>query len=96
MEKTGLRRFFSFFITEQDVKNLKPHPEPYLKAVDLSGCSKEQCLVLEDSYRGVQSAKAAGLTCYAIPDVLTKVQDFSVADKVLGGISEVPEIVLHS
>ena len=94
MEMTGLRHFFSFFITEQDVRNLKPDPEPYLKAVELSGQTKEHCLVLEDSFRGVQAAKAAGLTCYAIPDELTRVQDFSIADKVLKSIRELPRIIL--
>ncbi len=91
MRQTGLRKFFSFFITGDDVENVKPDPEPYLKAVGLSGHPKEHCLVLEDSYRGLQAAKAAGLTCYAIPDALTKVQNFSIADKVLGNIRELPE-----
>ena len=93
MEMTGLRRFFDFFVTEQDVKKLKPNPEPYLKAVELSGHAKEHCLVLEDSFRGVQAAKAAGLTCYAIPDELTRTQDFSIADKVLESIRELPALL---
>ena len=93
MEKTGLRRFFDFFIAGDDVKNIKPDPEPYLKALEKSQCFKEDCLVLEDSYRGVQSAKAAGLTCFAIPDVLTRTHDFSIADKVLESIRELPALL---
>ncbi len=95
MEKTGLRRFFSFFLTAADVKKIKPDPELYLKAIELSEKSKEECLVLEDSFRGVQAAKAAGITCYAIPDKLTEIQNFSIADKVLGSIREVPKLLLH-
>ena len=94
MDKTGLRRFFDFFITGDDVEHLKPSPEPYLKALEHSGYLKEQCLVLEDSHRGVQAAKAAGLTCFAVPDELTRGQNFSTADRVLGSIRELPGIIL--
>jgi HAD superfamily hydrolase (TIGR01509 family) len=94
MEKTGIRHFFDFMITGEDIAHVKPNPEPYLKAWECSGVPKERCLVLEDSRRGVQAAKAAGLTCYAIPDALTKSHDFSIADKVLGSIREVPALVL--
>lgn len=94
MEQTGLRHFFDFFITANDVKKRKPDPEPYLKAVGLAKQAKEDCLVLEDSFRGVQAAKAAGLTCYAIPDALTRMQDFSIADKVLSNIRELPALLM--
>jgi HAD superfamily hydrolase (TIGR01509 family) len=93
MEKTGMRHFFDFVITGEDVTRYKPDPEPYLKAWQLSGKEKEQCLVLEDSRRGVVAAKAAGLTCYAIPDALTKEHDFSIADKVLHSIRELPPLI---
>jgi HAD superfamily hydrolase (TIGR01509 family) len=94
MDQTGLRRHFTFFITANDVENVKPHPEPYLKALDHVKLPKEECLVLEDSRRGVQAAKAAGLTCFAIPDALTRSQDFSIADRVLESIREVPSLAL--
>jgi len=93
MRKTGLLHFFDFFITGDDVVKTKPHPDPYLKAIELSGKKKEQCLVLEDSGNGAQAAKNAGLTCYAIPDALTRAHDFSHADKVLNSIREVPALV---
>ncbi len=95
MEKTGLRKYFSFFITFEDVTNAKPDPEPYLKAIELSKIPKEQCLVLEDSGRGVQAAKAAGLKCYAIPEAWSRNHDFSSVDKVLGSIRELPDILFN-
>ncbi|WP_108650146.1 HAD family hydrolase [Dongshaea marina] len=39
----------------------KPHPAFYLKAAEALGLSPEQCMVIEDSVAGVQSAKAAGI-----------------------------------
>lgn len=94
LRSNGLAPFFSFFITADDVVNIKPDPEPYLKAVEHTGMAKEDCLVFEDSRRGAMAAKAAGLTCYAIPDGLTKHQDLSFVDKILGSIREIPALVL--
>ncbi len=93
MRKTGLREFFDFIVACEDTENHKPHPEPYLKALALSKKTKEQCLVLEDSGNGSLAAKAAGITCYAIPDEMTKAHDFSHADKVLASIREVPKLL---
>ncbi len=94
MEKTLLRKYFDFFVTEQDVENTKPDPEPYLTALKISKQKSEDCLVLEDAMRGVQAAKAAGITCYAIPNDLTKDHDFSMADKVLRNLKELPNLLL--
>lgn len=94
MQKTGLRDYFDFVVTYEDTERHKPNPDPYLKALSLSQKPKEKCLVLEDSGNGTQAAKAARLTCFAIPDEMTKGHDFSIADKVLGGIREVPDLLL--
>src|SRR3990167_840311 len=93
MEKTVLKKFFSLFVTFEDVKNAKPNPEPYLKAVELSKVPKEQCLAIEDSGRGLTAAKAAGLSCYIIPEAWSASHDFSGADKVLKSIRELPEVL---
>ena len=44
MEKTNLRKFFDFSITRDDVSHGKPHSEPYLKAIEISGIPKELVL----------------------------------------------------
>ena len=53
-------------ITAYDVIKGKPDPEPYLKAWERSGLTKEQCVVIENAPLGVRSGKAAGLTVYAV------------------------------
>jgi len=93
MRKTGLQDYFDFVVTYEDTERHKPDSDPYLKALALSQKSKEKCLVLEDSGNGTQAAKAAGLTCYAVPDEMTRGYDFSIADKVLASITEVPELI---
>ncbi|MBS2100192.1 HAD family hydrolase [Carboxylicivirga linearis] len=53
-------------ISGRDVKQGKPHPEPYLIALEKSGLEKEQCIVVENAPLGVESAKAAGIYTIAV------------------------------
>jgi sugar-phosphatase len=48
------------FITSTDIKNGKPHPEPYLKGAALLGFSPGECVVFEDAPAGIRAGKAAG------------------------------------
>lgn len=50
-----------FFITSSDVKNGKPHPEPYLLGAERLGFPAERCIVVEDAPAGIRAAKAAGM-----------------------------------
>jgi len=53
-------------ISAKDVTQGKPHPEPYLKAVDRSGYKADECMVVENAPLGVRSAKAAGVVTIAV------------------------------
>jgi beta-phosphoglucomutase len=58
---------FSAIVTGNDVKEGKPSPEPYLKAVEMLKVNKNECIAVENAPLGVESAKRAGLYCIAIP-----------------------------
>ncbi len=60
------RDYFETIVTADDVKRFKPNPDPYLKALEKLKQDPESCLVVENAPAGIQSAKAAGLTCYAV------------------------------
>jgi mannitol-1-/sugar-/sorbitol-6-phosphatase len=47
-------------ITSNDIKNGKPHPEPYLKGAAILGFAASGCIVFEDVPAGIRSGKAAG------------------------------------
>ena len=47
-------------ITSSDVKNGKPHPEPFLKAAEALGLDPHDCLVIEDAPAGIRAGKQAG------------------------------------
>ncbi len=83
-----LLAFFDFVLCREDYREAKPDPEPYLLALQHSGRDPRNCLVIEDSARGLEAAKAAGLTCWVIPSTLTSGQDFSTADRILNRIED--------
>jgi HAD superfamily hydrolase (TIGR01509 family) len=91
--RTGFKKYFDFILTSDDFEKVKPDPEPYLKALEISRMKKEDCIVVEDSERGLKAAVAAGIKCYIIPTHLTKNSNFTRAEKVLKNITEVIEIV---
>lgn len=58
---------FDVVVAGDDVRNAKPHPEPYLSAAAQLGVPIAECIALEDSEPGVASAVAAGATVFALP-----------------------------
>ncbi len=69
IKMAGLGRVFDGSITHDDVSNLKPHPEPYLKGAELLNVDPIKCVVFEDSIAGFVAARAAGMTCVGIGEV---------------------------
>jgi len=61
---------FSAIVTADDVTRLKPHPEPYLTALELIGAAAWQTVVLEDSPTGIAAAEAAGCHVVGVPSVV--------------------------
>ncbi len=56
----------------------KPAPDIYLHAAEQLGIAPERCLALEDSPAGTQSALAAGMTCFTVPDLShSSLEDFA-------------------
>ena len=58
---------FDVTVCGADVRNPKPHPEPYQLAAALVGADPRFCVALEDSPSGVAAAEAAGCATVAIP-----------------------------
>jgi HAD superfamily hydrolase (TIGR01509 family) len=73
-----------------EVKRTKPDPELYCAALGALGVRGDQAVALEDSPNGVVAAKAAGLTCVAVPNGLTRRLPFDGADLRLNSLADVP------
>lgn len=61
---------FGHHVTGDDVRRLKPHPEPYLTALARLAAPAGRTIVLEDSPAGVMAAEAAGCHVVAVPSVV--------------------------
>jgi HAD superfamily hydrolase (TIGR01509 family) len=70
MTNQGAGRTFEHVVTADDVTNLKPHPEPYLRVLDLMAVRPERTVALEDSPNGMMSATAAGCLVVGVPSVV--------------------------
>jgi beta-phosphoglucomutase len=66
VESSGLAPLLRGIVSSDDVVHGKPHPEGYLKALELLGDVRPgEVLAIDDTEAGVASAKAAGLLTFA-------------------------------
>ena len=56
LSKLGIIEFMDLIISNEDVKNSKPHPEMYWKAISMMSCLPEETLIVEDSPYGLLAA----------------------------------------
>jgi len=87
-QHTGFLRFFDFVLTASDVTRVKPDPELYLRAVERTGLNPEDCLAIEDSARGLDAARGAGVRCIVVPTPLTRDAVFAGAERVFGRVED--------
>jgi len=84
-----LDRYFGAFVSVDEVKNPKPHPETFLRAARRLALIPSECVVLEDAPVGIQAAKRAGMKAVAVLHQFTEKEDFPEADRVVANLSEV-------
>jgi len=72
LEALDLRREFEFVASGDDVERGKPDPEIYQVLVKQLTLAPRECLAIEDSTAGIQSALAAGLWCIAPTSEFTR------------------------
>jgi HAD superfamily hydrolase (TIGR01509 family) len=56
LSTTGLMKYVDIVLSNEDVKNAKPHPEMYWKAMSMMSVLPENTLIVEDSPKGLLSA----------------------------------------
>ena len=77
---------FDVIVTADDVAEGKPAPDIYLLACKRLGVAPGDSIALEDTAAGIAAAKAAGLTCIAVPQFAET--DVSEADRVIDSLEE--------
>ncbi|WP_163009790.1 HAD family hydrolase, partial [Pseudomonas viridiflava] len=62
----GIVDRFETIVIGGELARGKPHPMPYLTALELLGVSADEAIAFEDSLAGVQSAHAAGIHTFGM------------------------------
>lgn len=94
LHRFGVDRFFPMTVARQDYTGAKPLPDAFLTAARKLKLAPAQCVVVEDTYKGVMAAVNAGIACIAVPNQYTLRNDFSQASIVLSNLGELtPEVV---
>ena len=60
LKKSDLHQYLEFFISNEEVKDPKPHPEIYTTAMQRLKLKPEECLIIEDNENGLKAARASG------------------------------------
>ncbi|MGA3098974.1 MAG: HAD family phosphatase [Bryobacteraceae bacterium] len=61
LKESGLAKYFRVVVDGHQVERPKPFPDIYRRAAELLGEPPANCIVFEDSYSGVEAARAAGM-----------------------------------
>lgn len=89
----GIVDFMDFVLCEGEYPRAKPHPDPYLKGLDMFNAKKEETIIIEDSQRGLISANRAEIDCVIIHNEFTKTQDFTTATHKIDKLSDLVNLL---
>jgi HAD superfamily hydrolase (TIGR01509 family) len=84
----ALHEAVSAVVCGDDVRQNKPAPECYQLVLQRVAAAPDECVAIEDSEHGIFSATAAGLACVAVPNPMSRHQDFSRASAVVANLAD--------
>lgn len=96
LKKCQIDKYFDDIIGGDEVTKGKPDPEPYLNALKYLQLPASDCIVIEDSQSGIESAKAAGCYCVAVRNANIPPQDYSRADQLVDSLTEISFEIQHN
>lgn len=87
LECLNLLSAFDVITTRDNVQNLKPHPEVYLRTALALKSLPSACVVFEDSQSGVSAAKSARMFCVGLMTSFSR-ETMSEADQIITDFTE--------
>ncbi len=91
----GIREAFPVIVAADEVEHSKPDPETYLKAIsrvqeyyNLAGLTARECVAIEDTPTGMQSARHAGMFVVGVAHSYSVERLKGEADYVVKGLGE--------
>ena len=68
LEHFNISSLFELILTQEDVTNMKPDPEGFIKAINYFGVTPENTLIFEDSDSGIEAAKKCSTSILSVLD----------------------------
>lgn len=93
LDNLNLRHYFPVIVGPEDVATSKPDPEVFLKAAVKLGVAPQNCIVFEDSPKGVEAARRAGMKCVGIASYHTAEE--LANDNVLCVVDDYNDVLLN-
>jgi len=81
-----LHKFFEAIVSADDVKESKPNPETFLSCAEKLNVLPADCIVFEDSPKGVEAAARAGMKALVITTMHT--EDEFYGDNIIGFVKD--------
>jgi len=95
LARAGLLDYFSAIVSAEDTPASKPAPDPYIRAVALLAeridgpeLQPSECVAIEDSRWGLESARAAGLRTVALTSSYDASELQSVAELIIASLAD--------
>lgn len=92
----GLAAWLRTVVAREDYARAKPAPDAYREAARRLGRPPEECLVVEDTPRGVAAGRAAGMLVVAAPSDLTAGEDFAGATARIASLDRLTPALVHA
>ncbi len=95
LKDSGLRDYFETIVATDHIQNSKPAPDGYLLALErlnqgvCERISAEQCVVIEDSRWGLESARSAGMHGVGVTNTYPAEELAGYAEKVVSQLTEI-------
>ena len=93
IDHTQIRKYFDAIVSADDVSISKPHPETFLKCAAQLGYAPSDCIVFEDTPKGVLCAQSAGMKTIVIKGMHQEAE-FADFDNILFFIEDYTHLEL--
>lgn len=90
LRRLGIREFFDFVHTVDEIGVPKPFPNLYQAALNSLKITADEAIAFEDSVNGIMAAKNAGIFCVAVPNQTTRLLNLEYADLIIDSLANLP------
>ena len=91
--KRNIVKYMDFTLCVEEYPRSKPYADPYLAGMKKFNATREECLIIEDSQRGLNAALNAEIECAVVYNEFTKTHDLSKATYKLKNIRDLPTLL---